>query len=88
MPLYEKIFDIEYQLPELDTLVVHYFISFALIGQYLTLGFPQVHDFDARYCFYIRANLTSCSLIIYVKGLIAGRTSAFLLDPQWVDMHG
>lgn len=52
MPYYEQIFDIEYPLPKLDTLVVH--------------------DFDAG--------------AMENWGLITGRTSAFLLDPDRVDV--
>ncbi|KAF8841202.1 hypothetical protein BDN67DRAFT_902084 [Paxillus ammoniavirescens] len=52
LPLYEQIFDIEYPLPKLDTLVAH--------------------DFDAG--------------AMENWGLITGRTSAFLLDPERPDM--
>ncbi|OAX41307.1 hypothetical protein K503DRAFT_848469 [Rhizopogon vinicolor AM-OR11-026] len=52
LPIYEEIFDIEYPLPKLDTLVAH--------------------DFDAG--------------AMENWGLITGRTSAFLLDPERADM--
>ncbi|EIW80374.1 leucyl aminopeptidase [Coniophora puteana RWD-64-598 SS2] len=52
MPIYEKVFDIEYPLPKLDTLVAH--------------------DFDAG--------------AMENWGLITGRTSAFLMDPEKVQM--
>ncbi|KAI6039016.1 hypothetical protein EDC04DRAFT_2879735 [Pisolithus marmoratus] len=52
IPHYEQIFDIEYPLPKLDTLVAH--------------------DFDAG--------------AMENWGLITGRTSAFLLDPDRVDV--
>ncbi|KAL4067568.1 leucyl aminopeptidase [Scleroderma citrinum] len=52
LPYYEQIFDIEYPLPKLDTLVAH--------------------DFDAG--------------AMENWGLITGRTSAFLLDPDRVDV--
>lgn len=52
IPYYEQIFDIEYPLPKLDTLVAH--------------------DFDAG--------------AMENWGLITGRTSAFLLDPDRVDV--
>ncbi|KAF9227990.1 leucyl aminopeptidase [Gyrodon lividus] len=52
LPIYEQIFDIEYPLPKLDTLVAH--------------------DFDAG--------------AMENWGLITGRTSAFLLDPERPDM--
>lgn len=52
IPYYERIFDIEYPLPKLDTLVAH--------------------DFDAG--------------AMENWGLITGRTSAFLLDPDRVDV--
>ncbi|KAJ8587988.1 hypothetical protein M405DRAFT_277524 [Rhizopogon salebrosus TDB-379] len=52
LPVYEEIFDIEYPLPKLDTLVAH--------------------DFDAG--------------AMENWGLITGRTSAFLLDPERADM--
>ncbi|CAL1703777.1 unnamed protein product [Somion occarium] len=52
LPLYEQVFDIEYPLPKLDTLVAT--------------------DFDAG--------------AMENWGLITGRTSAFLLDPQKVDI--
>ncbi|KAF9650846.1 hypothetical protein BDM02DRAFT_3217429 [Thelephora ganbajun] len=54
LPLYEKIFDIEYPLPKLDTLVAS--------------------DFDAG--------------AMENWGLITGRTSAFLVDPEKTDLAG
>lgn len=54
LPIYEEIFDIEYPLPKLDTLVAH--------------------DFDAG--------------AMENWGLITGRTSAFLLDPEKSDVFG
>ncbi|KAF6764898.1 leucyl aminopeptidase [Ephemerocybe angulata] len=51
LPLYEKIFNVEYPLPKLDTLVAH--------------------DFDAG--------------AMENWGLITGRTSVFLLDPERAD---
>ncbi|RXW20987.1 hypothetical protein EST38_g4846 [Candolleomyces aberdarensis] len=53
LPLYEKIFNVEYPLPKLDTLVAH--------------------DFDAS--------------AMENWGLITGRTSYFLLDPERADQH-
>jgi hypothetical protein len=44
LPLYEKIFDIEYPLPKLDTLVVSRIIHIRYF--WLTGGF-QASDFDA-----------------------------------------
>ncbi|TFK42895.1 peptidase family M1-domain-containing protein [Crucibulum laeve] len=52
LPLYEKVFDVEYPLPKLDTLVAS--------------------DFDAG--------------AMENWGLITGRTSAFLLDPENADL--
>ncbi|ETW82731.1 Metallo peptidase M1 [Heterobasidion irregulare TC 32-1] len=52
LPLYEQVFDVEYPLPKLDTLVAS--------------------DFDAG--------------AMENWGLITGRTSAFLLDPERADM--
>ncbi|KAF9246581.1 hypothetical protein BU15DRAFT_39568 [Melanogaster broomeanus] len=52
LPIYEQIFDIEYPLPKLDTLVAHDFDSGAMENW----------------------------------GLITGRSSAFLLDPERSDM--
>ncbi|KAI6111482.1 hypothetical protein EV401DRAFT_1990111 [Pisolithus croceorrhizus] len=57
---YERIFDIEYPLPKLDTLVAH--------------------DFDAG------ANGKLGKTRNCLCGLITGRTSAFLLDPDRVDV--
>jgi aminopeptidase N len=46
LPLYEKIFDIEYPLPKLDTLIVgSYIITHRVID--LVLIFSKAHDFDA-----------------------------------------
>ncbi|KAH9483761.1 Aminopeptidase 2, mitochondrial [Psilocybe cubensis] len=53
LPLYEKIFDVEYPLPKLDTLVAS--------------------DFDAG--------------AMENWGLITGRTNAFLLDPERIDLQ-
>ncbi|KAJ2930053.1 hypothetical protein H1R20_g7024, partial [Candolleomyces eurysporus] len=53
LPLYEKIFNVEYPLPKLDTLVAH--------------------DFDAG--------------AMENWGLITGRTSVFLLDPERADQQ-
>ncbi len=75
LPLYEQVFNVEFPLPKLDTLVVCFFTS---LSPYTTLtrrstltgcfGSLQAADFDAG--------------AMENWGLITGRTTAFLFDPQ------
>ncbi|KAJ7877349.1 leucyl aminopeptidase [Mycena leptocephala] len=70
LPLYEKIFDIEYPLPKLDTLAAHDFDIGAMeVGSRLE---------SIRACINPRRRQN--------WGLITGRTSAFMMDPQKADI--
>ena len=69
LPLYEQMFDVEYPLPKLDTLIVMSF--FSCPSDTRTYGFKlQANDFDAG--------------AMENWGLITGRTTAFCLDPKKV----
>ncbi|OJT04088.1 Aminopeptidase 2, mitochondrial [Trametes pubescens] len=65
LPLYEEVFDIEYPLPKLDTLVASDFDSGVCHGELgrETLRTPRAYTDE------------------WAQGLITGRTQAFLLDP-------
>lgn len=73
LPLYEQAFDIEYPLPKLDTLVAN--------------------DFDAgamenwvNMCPFLYYGTILIIGLQYGQGLITGRTTAYLVDPENADI--
>jgi aminopeptidase 2 len=73
LPLYEQAFDIEYPLPKLDTLVANDFDAGAMENWV-----------NMRLFLYYRTILIGGSQ--YGQGLITGRTTAFLVDPENADL--
>lgn len=73
LPLYEQAFDIEYPLPKLDTLVANDFDAGAMenwVNMRLFLYYGTILIGGSR----------------YGQGLITGRTTAFLVDPENADL--
>jgi aminopeptidase 2 len=70
LPLYEQAFDIEYPLPKLDTLVANDFDAGAMENWV-----------NMRQFLYYETILRQ-----YGQGLITGRTTAFLVDPENADL--
>jgi aminopeptidase 2 len=73
LPLYEQAFDIEYPLPKLDTLVAN--------------------DFDAgamenwvNMVLFLYYRVVIIGGLQYGQGLITGRTTAYLVDPENADI--
>ena len=73
LPLYEQAFDIEYPLPKLDTLVANDFDAGAMenwVNMRLFLYHGTILIGDLQ----------------YGQGLITGRTTAYLVDPENADL--
>lgn len=92
LPLYEKVFDVGYPLPKLDTLVVSIFLS-ELSSYVMPTSFSPGQRFwgwSVMCCLYdYMITDVSCTLSGAMEnwGLITGRTNAFLLDPKNADLQ-
>ena len=91
LPLYEEVFDIEYPLPKLDTLIVSPFHSKRSKIVALTL---RVIGYRLRFRsngelgrWSTREKHGGNDPNVQTQGLITGRTQAFLLDPTSADVH-
>lgn len=73
LPLYEQAFDIEYPLPKLDTLVANDFDAGAMENWVI-------------FCLFCILGLCRLVSLYFGQGLITGRTTAYLVDPENADI--